>query len=80
MKVCVDTIVKLYCGAYQTNTVRGQRASCTEGPDGAARALGLKLFGADFNYVQQVASNVAGDTSITVWRIFSCVSVRKGRP
>lgn len=40
----VDVTVKYVCGAYQTQTIRGQRASSTMSAAEAARRLGQKLF------------------------------------
>lgn len=40
----VDVTVKYVCGAYQTQTIRGQRASSTMSATEAARRLGQKLF------------------------------------
>lgn len=37
--------VRQTCGTYQTNTVRGLKASCTAGEQQAAQALGRKIFG-----------------------------------
>ena len=61
----VDCVVNFRSGDYVTNTVRGQRASCTSSAERAALALASKLFGAGEHQVKQVGgTNVCG-----VWRL-----------
>lgn len=42
---CIEVTVKYVCGAYQTQTVRGKRASSTMSATQAAQRLGRKLWG-----------------------------------
>lgn len=66
-----ECTVKYQMGAYQTNTVRGQRASCSHSEDEAVRHLGVKLFGDQFGHVERIDLK-QGDSEATIagrWRI-----------
>lgn len=41
----IQVKVRATLGTYQTSRVRGLAASCSAGPEQAARALGCKLYG-----------------------------------
>jgi len=51
----IDVAVRYQSGAYVTNTVQGQRVSCTHSAEEAARRLGTKLFGDGLRQVQRIA-------------------------
>lgn len=50
----LECTVKYYMGSHQTNTVRGQRASCSHCEDEAVRHLGVKLFGEQLDHVERI--------------------------
>lgn len=50
----IKVVVRYSCGAYATNTVRGQRASSTHSAEQAATALGRKLLGDGLKHVSQL--------------------------
>lgn len=64
----VEVKVRATVNSYQTGTVRGFRASCSAGPEQAARALGLKLYGTKLVSIsqKQALGNVYG---LTHWVI-----------
>lgn len=64
----VDVQVRYSSGAYVTSTVRGRRCSCTHSAAEAAKRLGEKIFGADFERVEEleVAHPEVGEST---WRI-----------
>lgn len=45
LPLLIDIKVRQTLGTYTTNRVFGKQASCTEGPEQAARRLGEKLYG-----------------------------------
>lgn len=65
-----ETIITVHqtCGTYQTNTVRGVRASCTCGDEAAALALARKLYPGRLVQAEQVkkGSDRIGETH---WRL-----------
>lgn len=54
MSATFECTVKYYMGTYQTNTVRGQRASCSHSEDEAVRHLGVKLLGKQLDHVKRI--------------------------
>ena len=67
MKTSIDITVRASGGTYMTNRVNKLQASCTSGPEHAAKRLGVKLFGASLDRVESL-----GDGSrygITKWRL-----------
>lgn len=61
--------VKYYMGAYQTNTVRGQRASCSHSEDEAVRHLGIKLFGEQLDHVERIDLKPSDQPGMSRWQI-----------
>lgn len=61
--------VKYYMGAYQTNTVRGQRASCSHSEDEAVRHLGIKLFGERLDHVERIDLKPGDQPGVSRWLI-----------
>lgn len=64
----LDVQVRYSVSAYVTNTVRGQRVSCTHSAEEAARRLGQKLFGTGFKRVEQLRSP-SDSHVVTAWRL-----------
>ena len=62
-----DITVRSVTGTYQTNTVKGMRASCTVGDRQAAQRLGEKLYGASLLIVEQLPRD--SDMNLTHWRL-----------
>ena len=64
----IEVRVRAGNGTYQTSRVRGMAASCTAGPEQAARALGHKLYG---DGLLSVTQNMAVTCSygVTLWAI-----------
>ena len=64
----VEVKVRATLGTYQTSRVRGYAASCSAGPEQAARALGRKLYGRALLSVTErpAASQVVG---VTHWLV-----------
>ena len=63
----VDVTVRSAGGTYLTNTVRGQKASCTAGEKQAAQRLGEKLYGASLVSVEPLPRG--NDHGVTRWRL-----------
>lgn len=55
-----DIVVKYSAGAYTTNQVRGQRASCTSCARMAAENLGRKVYGKGFLRAEHLHDISAG--------------------
>lgn len=71
MATIYECTVKYSLGTYQTNTVRGHRASCSHSEDEAVRHLGVKLFGPQLEYVERMESQPSDATTDIKgrWRI-----------
>lgn len=67
----LECTVKYYMGAYQTNTVRGQRASCSHSEDEAVRHLGVKLFGEQLDHVERIDLKPSDKPGMSRWLIVS---------
>ncbi|RRV29444.1 hypothetical protein EGJ23_00420 [Pseudomonas sp. o96-267] len=65
----LECTVKYYMGAYQTNTVRSQRASCSHSEDEAVRHLGVKLFGEQLDHVERIALKPNDQPGMSRWLI-----------
>ncbi|MFY1053506.1 hypothetical protein ACOQNP_17960 [Ectopseudomonas khazarica] len=65
----LECTVKYYMGAYQTNTVRGQRASCSHSEDEAVRHLGVKLFGEQLDHVERIDLKPGDKPGMSRWQI-----------
>jgi len=65
----LECTVKYYMGAYQTNTVQGQRASCSHAEDEAVRHLGVKLFGNKLDHVERIDLKTGDKPGISRWLI-----------
>lgn len=66
----VEVKVRATFNSYQTGTVRGLRASCSSGPEQAARALGRKLYGEKLISVTETEQSTAMRMhGATHWRI-----------
>jgi len=65
----VECTVKYSAGAYQTNTVRSQRASCSHAEDEAVRHLGVKLFGEQLDHVERIDLKPGDQPGMSRWRI-----------
>lgn len=71
-----DITVVYSAGAYNTNQVRGKRASSTACARMAAESLGRKVFGAGFQRAEEVTTI---SPSASRWRLHGAVSqVREG--
>lgn len=66
-----ECTTKYYMGTYQTNTVRGQRASCSHSEDEAVRHLGVKLFGEQLDRVERIDSKPGDAKGTSRWLIVS---------
>lgn len=66
-KAIVEITVRGHTGTYETNQVRKCKASCTAGPEQAARRLGEKLFGNALLRVEELAH--PGPVGTTMWRL-----------
>ena len=69
MASSVECTVQYTTGAYQTNTVRGQRASCSHAEDEAARHLGAKLFGDQLDHVERIDLKPGDKPGMSRWLI-----------
>ena len=69
MASSVECTVQYVTGSYQTNTVRGQRASCSHAEDEAARHLGAKLFGDQLDHVERIALKPGDKPGMSRWLI-----------
>lgn len=67
MEETVIITVRAAYGTYQTNTVRGLRASCTGGEQSAAEALARKLYPGQVVVAEPAKSSVIH--GMTYWRI-----------
>jgi len=67
MASSVECTVQYTTGAYQTNTVRGQRASCSHAEDEAARHLGAKLFGDQLYHVERIDLKPGDKPGMSRW-------------
>lgn len=67
----LECTTRYYMGTYQTNTVRGQRASCSHSEKEAARHLGVKLFGEQLDHVERIDSKPADANGTNRWLIVS---------
>lgn len=67
----LECTVKYCMGTYQTNTVRGQRASCSHCEDEAARHLGVKLFGDQLDHVERIGLKPNDPSGTSRWLIVS---------
>lgn len=67
----LECTVKYYMGAYQTNTVRSQRASCSHSEDEAVRHLGVKLFGEQLDHVERIDLKPSDQPGMSRWLIVS---------
>ena len=65
----LECTVKYYMGAYQTNTVRSQRASCIHSEDEAVRHLGVKLFGEQLDHVERIDLKPSDQPGMSRWLI-----------
>jgi hypothetical protein len=65
----LECTVKYCMGAYQTNTVRSQRASCSHSEDEAVRHLGVKLFGEQLDHVERIALKPSDQPGMSRWLI-----------
>lgn len=65
----LECTVKYYMGAYQTNTVRSQRASCSHSEDEAVRHLGVKLFGEQLDHVERIDLKPGDQPGMSRWQI-----------
>ncbi|HEJ6187131.1 hypothetical protein [Pseudomonas sp. B111] len=65
----LECTVKYYMGAYQTNTVRSQRASCSHSEDEAVRHLGVKLFGEQLDHVERIDIKPGDKPGMSRWLI-----------
>lgn len=65
----LECTVKYYMGAYQTNTVRSQRASCSHSEDEAVRHLGVKLFGEQLDHVERIDLKPSDQPGMSRWLI-----------
>ncbi|WP_373389025.1 hypothetical protein [Pseudomonas alcaligenes] len=65
----LECTVQYTTGAYQTNTVRGQRASCSHAEDEAARHLGAKLFGDQLDHVERIDLKPGDKPGMSRWLI-----------
>ncbi|PKF70409.1 hypothetical protein CW360_14010 [Pseudomonas fluvialis] len=64
-----ECTVQYYMGAYQTNTVRSQRASCSHSEDEAVRHLGVKLFGERLDHVERIDLKPGDKPGMSRWLI-----------
>ncbi len=62
-----ECTVQYITGAYHTNTVRGQRASCSHAEDEAARHLGAKLFGDQLDHVERIDLKPGDKPGMSRW-------------
>ncbi|MBI2770029.1 MAG: hypothetical protein HYX47_10425 [Burkholderiales bacterium] len=69
MEAFIDIKVRQTTGTYQTNTVRGLRASNSTGQRATAECLGAKLFGPSFERVELLGGNSTEGGE--VWRVHS---------
>lgn len=69
MASSVECTVQYVTGSYQTNTVRGQRASCSHAEDEAARHLGAKLFGDQLDHVERIDLKPGDKPGMSRWLI-----------
>ena len=67
MASSVECTVQYVIGAYQTNTVRGLRASCSHAEDEAARHLGAKLFGDQLDHVECIELKPGDKPGMSRW-------------
>ena len=65
----LECTVKYYMGAYQTNTVRSQRASCSHSEDEDVRHLGVKLFGEQLDHVERIDLKPSDQPGMSRWLI-----------
>lgn len=65
--ITTDITVRYASGAYVTNTVKGERTSCTHSADEAARRLDRKLYGDGFERAEQIPDGAT--TAVSVWRL-----------
>ncbi|WP_236212987.1 hypothetical protein [Metapseudomonas otitidis] len=65
----LECTTRYYMGTYQTNTVRGQRASCSHSEKEAVRHLGVKLFGEQFGHVARIDSKPGDMKGSTRWLV-----------
>lgn len=70
-----DITVRANGGAYTTNTVRGQRASCTHSAEEAANRLGRKLYGDGFRHAQLVPQQGSSHV-VSVYRLHGVEGIR----
>lgn len=71
--------VRATLGTYQTSRVRGFAASCSAGPEQAARALGCKLYG-DALVSVTALSKPAPIVGVTHWLIEGPLEQQAGKP
>ncbi|WP_236233712.1 hypothetical protein [Pseudomonas tohonis] len=67
----LECTTRYYMGTYQTNTVRGQRASCSHSEKEAARHLGVKLFSEQLDHVERIDSKPGDANGTNRWLIVS---------
>lgn len=79
MKQHVDVVVRYATNTYQASA-RGMRASCTTGPEFAARRLGEKLFGDTFAGAAVLPAAAGDDHNITRWRLTHTIKGALIRP